>query len=174
MLQKEFSPISNLPPQINLDLQRFGRRNRWHGIFPKSFSDWIFQEHRTDDWIGTFSIKHILALHTICHESTTVMIRVEDHDSLKCNAFNILETHAELPSALEVYRGKVELMSSDLLRAFLCEFYAFTQDRVSPSYLNIHTLSSVAHCHPDITSEVSELKNAATNKRRQASFKSHQ
>ena len=82
--------------------------------------------------------------------------------------------HAELPSTLEVHIGKVKLKSSDLLRAFLYEFYALTQDRVSPSYLNSHTLNSATHYRPDITSEVSELRNATTNKRHQASFKSHQ
>ena len=86
MLQKEFSPIPNLPPQVNSDLQRFGKRNMWHGFFPKSLSKWILQEHRTDAWLGKFSIKYILALHAtwtercaICHERTTEMIRTEDH-----------------------------------------------------------------------------------------------
>jgi hypothetical protein len=181
MLQKEFTPVSYLPTQINLDIQKFGRRNLWHGIFSKSFSGWIYQEHRTDAWLGKFSIKCILSLHemwiefcTICHECTTAMIRAEYYDSLKCNVVNILETHSELPSTLEVHREKVESMSSDLLRTFLYEFYALTQDRVSPSYLNSHALNSATRYRPDITSEVSELQNATTNKSNQASFKSHQ
>ena len=102
------------------------------------------------------------------------MIRAEDHDSLKCNVVNILETQAEHPSTLEGYREKVESMPSDQLRKFLYEFYALAQDRASTSYLNSHTLNSATHFRPDITSALSELRNATTNKRHQAFFKSHE
>ena len=92
------------------------------------------------------------------------MIRAEDHDSLKCNVVNILETHTELPSTLKGHRGKLESMPLDQLRAFLYEFHTLTQDRASPSYLNSHTLNSATYFRPDITSAVSELRNATTNK----------
>ena len=82
--------------------------------------------------------------------------------------------HAEFPNALEMCRGKVDLISSELLRTFLHEFYAVTHDRLSSSYLNSHTLNFSTHYRTDIALEVSELRNAATNKRHQASLKSYQ
>ena len=54
-------------------------------------------------------------------------------------------------------------MPSDQLWTFLREFYALTQDRASTSYLNSHALNSATHFRPDITSAVSELRNATTN-----------
>ena len=102
------------------------------------------------------------------------MSRTEDNDSLKCNVVNVLETHAEFTSTLEGHRGKVESMPSDQLRAFLYEFSTFTQDRASPSYLHSYALNSATHFRPDITSAVSELRNATTNKRHQAFFKSNE
>ena len=93
------------------------------------------------------------------------MIRAEDHESLKHNTLNVLESYAELRRALECRREKVESMSSDQLRAFLYEFCAIAQDRVSPHALNSHTLNSVTHYRPDISSAAHELRNTATYKR---------
>ena len=39
MLQKDFTPVTDLLPLINQDLHGFGRINLWHGIFSKSLSD---------------------------------------------------------------------------------------------------------------------------------------
>lgn len=41
----------------------------------------------------------------ICHESTNTLIRVEDNDTLKSNALNILEMHEEIPNELEAHMG---------------------------------------------------------------------
>ena len=102
------------------------------------------------------------------------MIRAEDHDNLKSNVVSILESHTELPNTLETHRGKVDFISSELLRAFSYKFYAVIHDRSSSSHLNSHTLNSSTHCRPDITLEVSDLRNATLNKRHQASLKSSQ
>ena len=114
-----FTHVSYLPTHINLDLHRFDRSNIWQGIFPKSLSDWISYKHRKEAWLGKFSIKCILALRTmwiercdICHKSNNTMIRAEDHDVLKLNIANALESHAELPNTLESHRVKLDLMSS--------------------------------------------------------------
>ena len=53
-------------------------------------------------------------------------------------------------------------MSSELLRAFLHEFYAFTQDRSSSAQLTNHTLTAATHYRPDVTTEASELRDGAT------------
>ena len=179
MLCNEFSSIPNLPQHINLDLQKLGRKNLWHGNFPKSLSNWILQEHRTDAWLDKFSIKCILALHeiwaeccAICHESTTEIIRAEDHESLKHDTVNVLESYAELPPAFECCREKVESMSSDQLRAFLCEFYAIMHNRVPPRDLSSHALNSATHYHPDISPAAHELRKSATCKRHQNLFRS--
>ena len=55
-------------------------------------------------------------------------------------------------------------MPLDQLRTFLYEFYALTQDRASTSYLSSHALNAATYFRPDITSAVSELRNATTNK----------
>ena len=57
----------------------------------------------------------------ICHESTNTIFRVENHDTLKSNVANTLESNAELPNTLETHRGKAGLISSELLRHF-CMF----------------------------------------------------
>ena len=66
----------------------------------------------------------------ICHEITNAVLREEDHNTLNSNMLSILESHAEVPNVLETQRGKVDSMSSKLLRAFLHEFYAVTHDRL--------------------------------------------
>ena len=133
MFQLEFTPLLDVPSNINNDLKRFGRRNLWHGLFPKSFCTWVFNKHRKESWISKFSALCILALHkmwiercSICHESTSSRIRIEDHETLQTNVENIFDTHETLPPELEIHRGKVESMTSELLRAFLYECYALT------------------------------------------------
>ena len=98
----------------------------------------------------------------ICHESTNTLIRVEGHNTLKSNALIILEMYEELPNELESRREKVHLMSSEHLRIFIHEFYAFTPDRSSCAQLTNHALSAATHCRPDIASEASELRDDAT------------
>ena len=39
MFQAEFSPLPGVSSSINIGLEIFGRRNLWHGSFPKYFSD---------------------------------------------------------------------------------------------------------------------------------------
>ena len=63
-------------------------------------------------------------------------------------------------------------MSSELLRAFLHEFYAFTQDRSSSAQLINHMLNAATHYRPDITSEVSESRNAAIKTRHDSEYAS--
>ena len=46
--QSESSLVPDIPANMNLDMQRFDRRNFWHGIFPKSLSAWILKKHRKD------------------------------------------------------------------------------------------------------------------------------
>ena len=70
--------------------------------------------------------------------------------------------YKELPNKLETHRGNVELMSSEFLRAFLCEFHVITHDRSSSTQLTNHTLNAPTHYRPDITPEASELRDAAT------------
>ena len=102
------------------------------------------------------------------------MIRAEDHESLKHNAVNVLELYAELPPALERCREKVESMSSDQLRAYLHEFYAIVQDRVSPLDLNSYALNSATNYRPDISPVAHELRKTATYKRHQSLFMSQE
>ena len=73
--------------------------------------------------------------------------------------------HEEFPNELETHRGKVDLMSSELLRAFLCEFYAITQDRSSSTQLKNHTLNASTHYRPDIAPEASELRDTVAKHR---------
>ena len=176
MLNTEFCPISTLPDHINLDLQHFGRRNLWHGMFPVSLSSWILQTHRKEAWLQKFTIKCVLTLHdiwtercTIIHESTKETIRVEDYDTLQQNVSNILHSQIDLPSTLLRFKERVPSMSTEQLRAFLYEFYAFTQDLESHRLLHDHTLHSATHYRPDITMAAFERRNAATHRRHQGS-----
>ena len=90
------------------------------------------------------------------------MIRVEDHNTLRSNVLNILEMHEEFPNELETHGGKVNLISSELLRAFLHEFYSFTHERSSFDQLTSHALSAAIHYCPNIASEALELRDTAT------------
>lgn len=114
MLNKEFVPIQLLPHHINCDIQCFGRRNLWHGIFPASLSQWIQQKHGPEAWLIKFSAQSILALHgiwieccTISHECTTRMIRVEDHETFQSNVLTIFCICTDLPLELEQHRESV-------------------------------------------------------------------
>ena len=111
---------------------------------------------------------------TICHESTTETIRAEDHETLKFNAANVFNLHAELPPTLERHREKINSMSSDQLRAFLYEFYAIAQDIVSSSELNNHNLNSATHYRPDISTTAQEQRNAATYKLHQSLYRAQE
>ena len=106
----------------------------------------------------------------ICHESTNTVIREEDHNTLNSNVSNIIETHDGLPLALETHRGKVDLMSSDLLWEFLHDFYAVTHDRLFSSNLSNHTLNASTHCRSDITLDVLEQRDVATKKNTKSSL----
>ena len=66
--------------------------------------------------------------------------------------------HVELPKELETYRGKLDSMSSKLLRAFLYEFYARMHDKSSnESHVNPDT-----HYQPKTSAETLESRDAAT------------
>ena len=162
-------------------LQRFSIRHLLHSVFPKSLSTLMFKKHRKDTWLVKFSVRCIIVLHkmwlerrAICHQSTNATIRVEDHNAIKSNVLNILEVHEEFLNELETHRGKVDLISSELLQAFLCEFYALTRDRLSSSQLTNHTLNEATHCRADITSEASELRCAVTKIGNDSEHKSKQ
>ena len=62
-------------------------------------------------------------------------------------------------------------MSSELLRAFLCEFYVITHDRSSSTQLKNHTLNAATHHRLEITPEASDLCDAATKIRHETEFK---
>lgn len=145
--------------------------------FPKSLSDWIAQKYKCDAWLVKFSSKCILALHeiwaeccTICHESTTEMIRAEDHETLQINVANALKTHPDLPPTLKRYRESAQSMSSSHLRAFLREFYSFTQDATTSQDLSNFTLHSSTHYCRDISPAAQELRYKVTCKRHQQLF----
>ena len=70
--------------------------------------------------------------------------------------------HKELPNELETHRAKVNVISSELIRSFLHEFYAITQDRSSSTQLTNHTLNTTTHYRPEITLEASEFRDGAT------------
>ena len=174
MLNTEFCPIPTLPDHINSDLQHFGRRNMWHGIFPVSLSSWVLQTHRKDAWLHKFSHKCVSTLHdiwtercAIIHESTKETIRVEDHETLQHNVTHILQSQTDLSPNLLRFKDKVSIMSSEQLRAFLYEFYALTQDSESHHLLRNHTLHSTTYYRPDITEAAFERRNSATHKRYQ-------
>ena len=65
MFQPEFTPLPDLSSNKTLELGRFGRRNIWHGVFPKYFSTWVFKNHREDSWLGKYSVICMSALHKI-------------------------------------------------------------------------------------------------------------
>ena len=84
----------------------------------------------------------------------------------------MLDTYEELPNELETHREEVDLMSSELLRTFLHEFYAITHYKSSSTQLTNHTLNAATHHRPDITPEASELRDAATKIRHETENKS--
>ena len=90
IFQIEFIPLLGVPIDINSDLDRFGRRNLWNGMFHASFYSWVLSKHRGKAWISKFSHLRILALHKIwsiifsmCNESACSRITMEDHKILK-------------------------------------------------------------------------------------------
>ena len=90
MFQTKFVPLPEVPSQINVHLENFGRRNLWHGMFPKSFSDWIFKKHREEAWISKYSYICVLTLHqmwiegcSLCHERNFSRIRIEYQETLQ-------------------------------------------------------------------------------------------
>ena len=59
---------------------------------------------------------------------------MEDHETLMNNAENAFDTHEALPKELENHRGKVNSMSSELLRDFLLNFTpAINTNRLPPT-----------------------------------------
>ena len=67
-----------------------------------------------------------------------------------------------LPQELEMHRGNVDTMSSDLLRAFSYEGYSHTQDCMPSLRLKNHTLNNATQFRPEISDSTSELRNEAT------------
>ena len=115
-----------------------------------------------------------LERYVICHERTNNVIRVENHNTLRSNVLKNLDMHDELPNELETHRGKVDLMSSELLRAFLHEFCTIINGISSSTQLTNHTLNAATYCRPDITLEASELRDAASKIRHVTVHKSKQ
>ena len=68
-----------------------------------------------------------------------------------------------MPQELEIHSGQVDIMSSELLRAFLYERYAHTQDHTSSSRLIDHAINT--HFHPEISDVASKLRDDATRLR---------
>ena len=81
---------------------------------------------------------------------------------MKCNTVSMLGTHEELQKELETHRGKVDVMSSELFRAFLHEFHACTQDRSSSSQVTNPTLNAATNFQLEISAESSESRDAVT------------
>ena len=86
MMQTCYVPLPDVPVQINLNLQKFGRRNIWHGILPNSFCKLNFNEHIEDAWVSKHITLCTVVLHkmwierfSMLHESTFSTIRIEDH-----------------------------------------------------------------------------------------------
>ena len=74
----------------------------------------------------------------------------------------MFNSNGTLPQELEIHRGKVDVTTSELLRDFLYERHAHTQDYLSSSRLLDHTLNTNTHFRPDISYAASELRNAAS------------
>ena len=93
MFQEEFDPLPGVHSHINIDLEIFGRRNLCHGVFPKSFSAWMLNKYREESCRSKHSTIITLELHQMwiercseCHESTSIRIRLEDHETLQQKA----------------------------------------------------------------------------------------
>ena len=63
IFQAEYSPLPGVPSRININLERFGRRNLWHGVLPKSFSTWAFNKHREESCIRKYRTLCMSELH---------------------------------------------------------------------------------------------------------------
>ena len=157
---------------MNIDLESFGKMNIWHGIFQKSFSDYIFYKHREETWISKNSSLCALSLNQMwiercstCHESTFSRARIENQESLEQKVWWAFTSNNMLPQELEVYSGNADAKFSDLLRAFSYESYAQTQNFTSSLRITDHALSTTAHFCPEILETVSELRNDATRLR---------
>ena len=74
----------------------------------------------------------------------------------------MFDAQETLQQSLECHRGKLDSMSSELLRAFTCEFNAHAQDYSSSIQLSNHSLNSATHFSPDITTEATCLRNVST------------
>ena len=64
-----------------------------------------------------------------------------------------------------MYRGKEDVMTSELLRAFSYESYAHTHNYMFSSRLSDKTLNVTTHFQPKISHAASELRNSATRLR---------
>ena len=135
VFQTKFFSLSGFPSQSNVDLESFGRRNLWHGVFFTSFSDQIFNKRREEVWISKYSSLCVLELHqmwiercSICHESTSSRIRIEDHETLQQKIQSVYLIQMEYFHKNQKHTVEVDNMSSDLLRVFLHESYEHAQD----------------------------------------------
>ena len=77
----------------------------------------------------------------------------------------MFNTYDTLPPELETHRNKVEMVPSEILRAFSCECYALTQDHESSSQLTCHSLDTAKHFRPEISEDILDLCDAATKRR---------
>ena len=89
IFRTEFALLPRVPSRVNTDLKRFGRRNLSHWMLPKSFYAWVSNKHREESWFSKHSSLHAVELHQIWierwstyHESTSIKIRIEDHETL--------------------------------------------------------------------------------------------
>ena len=153
-------------------MRTFGRRNLWHGAFSKSFSAWVFNKHREKDCIRKFNSPFVLALHQIWieifsmfHETKCSRIIIEDNETLMRSVERILDMHEALLSELEVHRGKVDAITSELLGTFLRKLYALTDGNSSSTLLTNDTLNSATKFRPEISEVASDFRNDATRLR---------
>ena len=160
--QLECIPLPKAPSNGNNNLQCFGRRNILRWTLPKHISAWMFYRHRKEARISKLSALHIAALHKMwlercatCHKNTSN--RIEYHERLMNNAERMFDARETLPQELETHRGKVDSIPSELLRAFLCEFCAHSQDHSSSIHLISHTLNAAVRFCPDISEEAVSL-----------------
>ena len=100
------------------------------------------------------------------HESAFIIVRIEDHETLKNNVHCVLNSYVILPPGLEAHRDKAVTMTSEIIRTFLHEYYAVTQDHESSTMLLDHSLNATTHFLPDISEATSELRNSVTKLRR--------
>ena len=160
MIQTKFSPLPWSPLRSSTGfLDRFGKRNIWHGMLPKSFCACIFSKYRDEAWISKHIYSLTVELHRMwlersltCKEITSSRTRIRDHEIIKNNVKSVINSKDILLPELEVNLYKVGIMTSEILPAFLHECFTQSQDYEYYSRLTDHSLNIAIQCRPE-TSE---------------------